>query len=96
MLPCELNIIVGKQAINDKLQGSVATYLSYGGIVNNHIKKGFCWACQWILFNPVNIWQSYNQEDGCLMHFLRHLAMRWPSAQSAWDNHLLACNFAKY
>jgi len=29
-----------KQAINDKLQGGVATYLRYVGIVNNHIKKG--------------------------------------------------------
>jgi len=31
-LPCE--------TINDKLQGSVATYLRYGGVVNNHIKNG--------------------------------------------------------
>ena len=29
-----------KQAINDKLQCSVATYLKCGGIVNNQIKKG--------------------------------------------------------
>jgi len=29
-----------KQAINDKLQGSVATYLRCGGIINNQIKKG--------------------------------------------------------
>jgi len=29
-----------KQAISDKLQGSVATYLRYGGVVNNQIKKG--------------------------------------------------------
>jgi len=29
-----------KQAINDKLQGSVATYLMCGGVVNNKIKKG--------------------------------------------------------
>ena len=29
-----------KQAINDKLQGSVATYLMCGGVVSNHIKKG--------------------------------------------------------
>jgi len=28
------------QAINDKLQGSVATYLRCGGVVNNQIKKG--------------------------------------------------------
>ena len=29
-----------KQAINDKLQGCVATFLRYGGVVNNHIEKG--------------------------------------------------------
>jgi len=29
-----------KQAINDKLQDSVATYLRCGGVVNNQIKKG--------------------------------------------------------
>jgi len=28
-----------KQAINDKSQGSVATYLRCGGVVNNQIKK---------------------------------------------------------
>jgi len=34
------NINVSKTVINDKLQGSVATYLRRGGIVNNRIKKG--------------------------------------------------------
>jgi len=29
-----------KQTINDKLQASVATYLRYGGVVNNQIKNG--------------------------------------------------------
>jgi len=29
-----------KQAISDKLQGIVAAYLTYGGVVNNQIKKG--------------------------------------------------------
>jgi len=29
-----------KQAINDKLQGSVATYLKCGGVVNQQIKTG--------------------------------------------------------
>jgi len=28
-----------KQAINDKLQGSVATYLRCGAVINNQIKK---------------------------------------------------------
>jgi len=34
-----------KQAINDKLQGSVVTYLRCGGVVNNQIKKGFFAEC---------------------------------------------------
>ena len=38
-LLCE-TLISAKQAINDKLQGSVATYLRCGGVVNNQIKKG--------------------------------------------------------
>jgi len=32
----------------------------------------------------------------CIVHFLRLLAVWWPGAQNARDNHLLACNFAKY
>ena len=38
-LPCE-TLMSAKEAINDKLQGSVATYLRCGGVVNNQIKKG--------------------------------------------------------
>ena len=36
---CE-TLLSAKQTINDKLQGSVATYLRYGGVVNKQIKKG--------------------------------------------------------
>ena len=32
--------MLAKQAINDKLQGSVAAYLRCGGNVNNQTKKG--------------------------------------------------------
>ena len=42
------------------------------------------------------MWKSYKQERGCLAHFLRLLAVWWPGAQSAQDNHALACNYAKY
>jgi len=38
-LTCE-TLTSAKQAINDKLQGSVATYLRCGGVVNNQIEKG--------------------------------------------------------
>jgi len=43
-----------KQAINDKLQGSLATYLMCGGFVNNQIKKGLLlslWVKKIIIFN---------------------------------------------
>ena len=46
-----------KQAINDKLQGSVATYLRCGGVVNNQINK--------------RLLLSYKQARGCLMHCAR-------------------------
>jgi len=63
-----------KQAINDKLRDSVATYLRYGGVVNNQIKKGLLLSPQvrvkkWL--KSMNIWQSYKQERGCLVHFAR-------------------------
>ena len=38
-LPCEINNVT-KQAIDDKLQGRIATYLRCGEIVNNEIEKG--------------------------------------------------------
>jgi len=38
-LPCE-TLLSAKQAINDKLQGSVAMYLRCGWVVNNQIRKG--------------------------------------------------------
>jgi len=37
-LPSE-TLLSAKRAINNKLQGSVATYLRCGGLVNNQIKK---------------------------------------------------------
>ena len=37
-LPCETSMSA-KQVINDKLQGSVATYVKCDGVVNNRIKK---------------------------------------------------------
>ena len=38
-LPCE-TLMSAKQAINDKLQGSIAACLRCGGVVNSRIKKG--------------------------------------------------------
>jgi len=88
-------LVSAKQAINEKLQGSVATFLTCGVVVNNQIKKGLLLTLRVTIFffKSVNIWQSYRQERDCLVHFLRLLAVCSPSAR---DNHVLACNFAKY
>jgi len=60
-----------KQAINDKLQGTVATYLRCGGVVNSQIKKGLLLSLSVEkIFKSVNIWQSYTQESGCLVPFV--------------------------
>ena len=84
---------VVKQAINDKLQGSVSKYLDCGGVVNNQRKKGLLLNLP-VFFKSVNIWQSYKQERGCLVHFL--LAVRWPGTHSARDNHVFACNYQTF
>ena len=49
------NINVGKRAINDRLLGSMATYLRCGGIVNNQIKKGLS-----LNLSVERIWKSVN------------------------------------
>jgi len=43
----------------------------------------------------VNIWQSYKQERGCLMHLVRLANTLLKDEESARDNDVLACNFAK-
>jgi len=56
-----------KQAINDKLQGSVATYLTYGGLLLTKLRRYIVECVSEFFFKSVNIWQ----ERGCLMHFAR-------------------------
>jgi len=55
--------------------------------------------CEWKKLKSVNMWQSYKQNRDCVVYFLRLLAVCtvcWPGAQSAWDYHALAFNFAIY
>ena len=44
------NINVRKQAINDKVQGSVATYLRRGGLSIITLRKVYCWVFEWKIF----------------------------------------------
>jgi len=66
-LPCE-TLVSTKQAINDKLHGSVTTYLRCGGVVNNQIKKGLLlsvWAknlseiCEYLAKLQARAWLSH-------------------------------------
>jgi len=85
-----------KQAINDKLQGSVATYFRYGEVFNNQIKKGLLLSLRVKKFlQSVNIWQSYKQERDCLVHFARLANTLLKDEESARDSHVPDCTFAK-
>ena len=53
-LSCE-TLMSAKEAINDKLQGSVATYLRCGGVVNNRIRKGLLLSLSENIFKSINI-----------------------------------------
>ena len=85
-LPCE-TLMSAKQAISDELQGSVATSLRCGGVVNIQIKKGLLLSL-WVKkkLKSVNIRQSYKQERGCLMHIARP-ANTLGMEESTRDNH---------
>ena len=67
-----------KQAINDKLQGTVATYLRRGGVVNNQIKKGLLLSL-WQIF-LIGEYMAKLQARVCLSHALcmrgQHTAKR--------------------
>ena len=68
------SIIARKQATNDKLQGSLATYLRCGGDVDIQIKKGLLLSLLVKNLKSVIIWHSYQQElGGCLVHVV-HMA----------------------
>jgi len=45
------------------------------------------------LFKSVNIWQSYKQESGCLMHFAHLANTLLKDEYSAREIHVFACNF---
>jgi len=48
------------------------------------------------IVKSVNIWQSYKEEHGCLMHFACLANTLLKDEESARDNHVIDCIFAKY
>jgi len=60
-----------KQAINNKLQGSVATYSRCGGLSKTTLRKGLLLSLPVKKLKSVNIWQSCKQEGSRFVHFVR-------------------------
>jgi len=77
-----------KQAINGTLQGSVATYLRYGGVVNNQTKKGLLLSLSVKKFLKSVNRQNYKRECCCLVHFARLANTLLKDEESARDNHV--------
>ena len=46
------------------------------------------------ILKSVNIWQSYKQKRGYLIYTSHNILLK--DEKSAQDNHVLACNLAKY
>jgi len=80
-----------KRAINDQLQGSVATYLKCVGVVKNQIKRFIAESASEKKLKSANIWQSYKQERDCLMFVARLTNTLLELEESARDN--LCCEF---
>ena len=48
-IPCE-TLMSAKQAINNKIQSSVATYLKCDGLSTSKWRMVYCWVCEWKIF----------------------------------------------
>ena len=67
-VPCE-TLMSAKQAIIDKLRGSVATYLRCDGVVNHQIKKGLLLSL-WVKKNKIGEYLAKLQARAWLSHAL--------------------------
>ena len=86
-----------KQAINDKLQGIVATCLRCGGVVNNQIKNGLLLNLWVKKIVKISAYLAKLQARTWLSRALVRLANTLlKDGESARNDHVLACNFAKY
>jgi len=90
------NVNVSKQAINDKLQSNVATYLRCGWVVNSQIKKAL-FVESVSEFFLIGEHLAKLQARAWLSHALCATGQNLlKDEESARDNHVVACNFAKY
>jgi len=87
------NINVTKQAINEKLPGSVAIYLRCSEVFNNQIKKGLLPS---LSLKKNQFGEYLAKKRGCLVHSVRLANTLLKDEESPRDNHVLACKFVKY
>ena len=85
-----------KQATNAKLQGSVATYLRYVGVVNNQIKKGLLLSLCENIFKIGDYLAKLQGRTWFSRAFVRLANTLLKDGESARNIDVLACNFAKY
>jgi len=83
-----------KQAIYDKFQGSVATYLRWGGVVNNQINKGLLLSMR--VKNNFKIGEylaKFQAKTWLSVALVRLANTLLKDVESARNNHVLARNF---
>ena len=80
-LPCETLMSEKKQAINDKLQGGLATYLRRGEVFNNQIKKGLLLSLSVIFL--IGEYMAKLQATTWLSRALLLIVMCWPGPMSS-------------
>ena len=94
-LPCE-TLMSAKQALNDKLQGSVAAYLRCGGVVNNQIKKGLLLSV-WVKSFLIGEYLAKLQARAWLSHALCAPGQLTAKRRRKCTRQSRSCfNFAKY
>ena len=84
-----------KQAINDKLQGSVATFLTCGGVVNNQTKEGLLMSL-WVKkkFKIGDYLAKLQARIWLSRALVRLVNTLLKDGESARNHHV--CTFAKY
>ena len=78
-----------KVVINDKLQGSVVTYLRCGGVVHNRVKIGLLLSLLLKQKKSVNICHGNKLERDCLVYFVRLAKTLLKDGESARNNQVL-------
>jgi len=85
-----------KQALNDKLQCTVALFLKCGGVVNNQIKKGLLLGVR-VKKIKINEYLAKLQTRAWLSHALCAPGQDTVKRRrNCTRHHVLSCYFAKY